>query len=229
MLGQTYSFYPNGALVDQWSIGLNSALHYNYDGVQKERWALPRLNVQLKSQTEIELTYFALNDELYKGVQFDHINRGELSIYSRPAGFLTLSIGGSFGRFIKRTDPVDLGRGHTIDLSAQIRPGSQLEIDLSYSRARLSSLATGELFYDGYIGRATGIYQFSREVFFRLITQYDRFDDRIDLYPLLSYKLNAYTIFYAGSTYSWLDFGDPFGVRSSSRQYFLKIQYLFRS
>lgn len=229
LLYQSYEFYPTGALVDRWTISMNNGLHYNYDGVQKERWALPRIDVQLKAQTEITFTYFALNDELYKGVQFNHINRGELSVYARPAGFLTLSLDGSVGRFIKRSDPVDLGRGHTIDLTAQIRPESRLEIDLSFSRARLSSLATGDLFYDGYIGRATGIFQFSREIFFRLIAQYNKFDSEIDVYPLLSYKLNAYTIFYAGSTYSLLDFGDPFGVKTSSRQYFVKLQYLFRS
>ncbi|HEY6951433.1 MAG TPA: hypothetical protein VI758_03435, partial [Bacteroidota bacterium] len=83
--------------------------------------------------------------------------------------------------------------------------------------------------YDGYIARGVGMYQFSAEYFLRLIGQYDQFSRAIDFYPLFSYKLNPYTIFYAGSTYSLSDFGNPYGFRESARQYFLKLQYLFRS
>jgi hypothetical protein len=122
-----------------------------------------------------------------------------------------------------------VGTGHNINLTAQIRPTSQLQIELSYSRARLSSVATGELFYDGYIARTVGIYQFTSELFLRVIGQYDQFDKPIDFYPLFSYKLNPYTIFYVGSTYSLSDFGSPYGIKQTARQYFLKLQYLIRT
>jgi hypothetical protein len=226
---QQYTFYPNSSLIDQWSLSLNTGLHFNYDGVRKEKWALPNLYAQFKGQTSINILYFAVNDELYHSVQFDRINRGEVTVNSRPASFLTLSLDGSFGRFIKRTDPVDMGRGHNISLSALVRLTSQLEIDLSYTRARLSSLATGELFYDGYIARSTGIFQFTKEIFLRVIGQYDEFNKKIDVYPLISYKLNPYTIFYTGSTYSLSDFGEPYGVRTMIYQYFIKLQYLIQS
>ena len=226
---QQYAFYPNSALVDQWSISLNAGLHYNYDGIRKEKWAVPVLYAQLKGQTNINISYLGVNDELYHGVQFDRINRTEISISSRPASFLTLSFDGSFGKFIKRKDPVDMGRGHNVSMTAQVRPSSRLEIALSYSRARLSSAETGQLFYDGYIAQTTGIFQFTREIFLRMIGQYDELNGEIDIYPLLSYKLNPYTIFYAGSTYTLSDFGDPFGIQTSARQYFVKLQYLIRS
>jgi uncharacterized protein DUF5916 len=228
-LNQSYTFYPTGALVDQWSISMNNALHYNYDGIRKEKWALPSLYMQLKGQTNLSVTYWLVNDELYKGVQFDGIHRGEISVYSRPSSMLTLSVDGTFGRFIKRNDTPDMGTGHTIYLSAQVKPTSRLEIDLSYSRARLSSVATDELFYDGYIARATGIFQFTRELYLRVIGQYDGFSRGIDVYPLVSYKLSPYTIFYAGSTYTMSDFGTPFGIQKTATQYFVKLQYLIRA
>jgi hypothetical protein len=228
-LQQNYQWYPNNAWIDTWGVGLNTGLHYNYDGINKEKFAVPYLWANLKGQTNVNLTYLAINDELYKGFQFSNINRGELSIYSRPASSLNLQFDGWFGRFIKRSGATDAGEGHTIDFTALIKPTSQLEIDLSYSRARLSSIATGELFYDGYIARMVGIYQFTPEVFLRLIGQYDEFNKAVDVFPLVSYKLNPYTIFYMGSTYAMTDFGDPYGFVQTSRQYFLKLQYLFRS
>ncbi len=123
---------------------------------------------------------------------------------------------------------MDLGRGHNITLSAQVRPTSQLEVDFSYERARLLNLTGDQLFYDGYIARITTIYQFTKEIFLRVIGQYDEFGNDIEIYPLLSYKLNPYTIFYAGSTDNLTDFGDPFGTQTTSREYFIKFQYLIR-
>jgi hypothetical protein len=228
-LQQSYQWYPNNGWVDTWGAGLNSGLHFNYDGVRKEEWTVPYLWANLKGQTNVNLTYLALNNELYKGFQFTNIHRGELAIYSRPASYLTLQFDGWFGRFIKRNDAADAGEGHTIDFTASVKPTSQLEIDLSYSRARLSSIATGELFYDGYIARVVGIYQFTPEIFLRVIGQYDEFNKAVSAFPLLSYKLNPYTIFYVGSTYDLTDFGNPYGFKQTSRQYFLKLQYLFRS
>jgi hypothetical protein len=77
--------------------------------------------------------------------------------------------------------------------------------------------------------RTVGVYQFTTELFLRIIGQYDQFNKVIDIYPLFSYKLNPFRIFYAGSTYSGSDFGDPFGVNETVRQYFVKLQYLIRS
>ncbi len=226
---EQYTFYPTNALLDSWSIQANQGLHFNYDGTRKEKWFVPGVSAQLKSQVSITVTYYAVNDELFGGVQFNNINRTQIDINARPSSLLTLSFDGSFGRFIRRSDDPDMGRGHTINLTATLRPTSRLQIDLSFLRSRLSSVATEELFYDGYIGRVMGVYQFSPEIFLRVIGQYDQFNKATDFYPLLSYKLNPFTIFYAGSTYSMTDFGSPFGSRQTARQYFLKLQYLLRS
>jgi hypothetical protein len=226
---EQYTFYPTDAIVDNWSIQANQGLHFNYDGTRKEKWFVPGISALLKNQVNITVTYFAVNDELFGGVQFDNINRTQIDINARPSSVLTLSFDGSFGRFIRRSDNPDMGRGHTINLTATLRPTSRLQVDLSFSRARLSSVATSELFYDGYIARTMGVYQFTPELFLRVIGQYDQFNKAIDFYPLLSYKLNPFTIFYAGSTYSLTDFGSPFGSRETARQYFLKLQYLLRS
>jgi hypothetical protein len=228
-LQQQYTLYPNNAFLDSWSIEANAGLHFNHDGTRKEKWFVPGFSAQLKNQINVTVTYFAMNDELFGGVQFDNINRTQIDVSARPSSALTLMFDGAFGRFIRRSGNPEMGTGHNISLTATLRPTSRLQIDLSYSRARLSSVASGVLFYDGHISRVMGIYQFTPEIFLRVIGQYDQFNKAIDLYPLLSYKLNPFTIFYAGSTLDLADFGSPFGVRQTARQYFLKLQYLLRS
>jgi hypothetical protein len=88
---------------------------------------------------------------------------------------------------------------------------------------------TGELFYDGYVAGIVGIYQFNPNLFVRLITQYDSFSGSIQVFPLLSFKLNPFTIFYIGSTVNMLDFGDVYGVKRLNQEIFLKVQYLWRN
>jgi hypothetical protein len=224
-----YTLYPERSIVDQWSVFADQGLHFNCDGIKKEQWFLPGISAQFKSQTNINILFFAVNDELFKGVHFTNINRVQCSINSRPSSALALFFNGSIGRFINRADDPSMGRGHTLSVTAQMRPTSQSQIELSYSRARLSSVATDELFYDGYIARAVGTYQFTPELFLRVIGQYDKFNNATDIYPLISYKLNPLTIFYAGSTYSLTDFGPPYGMKDTARQYFIKLQYLIRT
>jgi hypothetical protein len=133
------------------------------------------------------------------------------------------------GRYIHRVDSTSLGTGHNVYSDFTFRPTDKLQIEVSYSRARLSSVATGELFFDGYIARTVTKYQFTAELLLRVIAQYDSFDKSLELYPLISYKLNPFTTFYAGSTYNAARFDDPFGFTQTGRQFFLKLQYLWRS
>jgi len=224
-----YSFYPNNSIIDQWTLSANAGLHFNHEDIRKEKWFVPVLSAQFKGQINVTVQWLLVNDELFHGVQFDNINRTQMSLNARPSSSLTLIFNGAFGRFIRRSDTPDMGIGHTVDLTVRLRPTSQLQVELLYSRARLSSVATGVLFYDGYVAHVLGMYQFTPELYLRVIGQYDQFAKSFDVYPLVSYKLNPFTIFYAGSTYAMSDFGQPFGVRQTARQYFLKLQYLLRS
>jgi hypothetical protein len=229
MLNQWYSFYPNNALVDLWVPEIDAGLHYNHDGAKKEQWVVPNVFVRFKGQVGVGLNYLLVNDELFRGIQFRNIRRAIFFVNARPNSLISMTLNFAHGRFINRSDSPALGTGHTVDLTLLIRPTSRLKVELDYSRARLSDLVSGELFFDGYIARTVCVYQFTTEFLVRLIGQYDQFSRKVDIFPLLSYKLNPYTICYAGSTYSLTDYGSPFGVNQTVRQYFVKLQYLLRT
>ncbi|MGA7159911.1 MAG: sugar-binding protein [Bacteroidota bacterium] len=222
-----YNFYPVHSLIDQGQLWMENNLQFDYINSRKQDWTVAGIYLQLKSQTNINLLYVPYNEELYHGVRFNRINRGELQVNSSPATYISVSTDVTLGRFIDR-DLALLGYGHNISVSTTLKPTSQLELDLSYSRSRLSDVSTHQLFYDGYISRLTGIYQFSSDVFFRLIGQYDEFTRGVEIDPLLSYKLNPFTICYAGSTHNLTDFDNPYGFEQTERQFFIKLQYLWR-
>jgi hypothetical protein len=228
-LAQWYTFYPNNALIDKWTPEVDAGLHWNHDGTKKEQWVVPNFWIQFKGQIGFGANYLLVNDELFRGVQFRDVRRIEFNVNSRVSSTLSLNMSYGVGRFINRGDVPGLGTGHTFFVSAIVMPTSQLKIEIDYSRAGLRDVATGGLFFDGYIARTVCMYQFTPEFLVRMIGQYDQFSKKADLYPLLSYRLNPYTIFYIGSTYSLVDYGMPYGTRQTGRQYFLKIQYLWRT
>ena len=74
--------------------------------------------------------------------------------------------------------------------------------------------------------------QFTREFFLRMIFQYNEFADSYDFEPLLTYRINPFTVFYVGSGHRWQDYSndfDGFGIEETDRQYFAKFQYLFHN
>ncbi len=60
------------------------------------------------------------------------------------------------------------------------------------------------------------------------MVQYDEFSGALSIEPLLTYRLNPFSMFYIGSNQAFRDYGAPDGMTHTSRQYFAKFQYLFR-
>ncbi|MFH0991252.1 MAG: hypothetical protein V1799_14690 [bacterium] len=189
----------------------------------------PGVYFTLKGQTQVQVDYLLINDEMFRGVWFDDIRRLLFFVNAQPWNELSLSMNGQAGKFIYRSSSPAKGSGHNFSGTVTLKPTSKLQLNLSYSRARLSKDASGELLYDGNIYRIVGIYQFTPEIFFRTIAQYNSFDKSLNLYPLFNYKLNAFTTFYAGITNDFLDYDEPNGFATTARQYFVKIQYLLGS
>ena len=99
--------------------------------------------------------------------------------------------------------------------------------------SRLEDRDTGENFFSGYILRVRTNYQFSRRLFLRTVVQYNDFSERLEIDPLLTYRINPFSAFYVGSTHDY----DTYPGRTqdasrflqqSQRQFFFKFQYLFR-
>lgn len=221
-----YMIYSKDSFIDRGSLGISTYLKFNYDGLKREQEIQPYINASLKGPINLHASYLLVNDEQFGGTFFKGINRIFMSLSSNPINEISFSSYAELGKFIYRSSSPTMGYGHNFSASVTLKPTSQLNISFSYSRARLSDNKTNELFYDGNIYRAVGNYQFSSEILFRTIFQYDSFNKAFQFYPLFSYKLNAFTTFYAGATSNYLDYGEGFGVKNIDQQYFVKVQYL---
>jgi hypothetical protein len=123
-----------------------------------------------------------------------------------------------------------LGDGYENEFYATIKLWQRLIINPTYNYSELSYPNDGGKIFAGYVLRTRINYQLAREWFLRLIVQYENFDRTVSIEPLLSYKLNPFTIFYLGSTHGYQKLGNTSpDYEPTSRQFFLKFQYLFRA
>jgi hypothetical protein len=219
--------YPVNSFFDSWGFGLNNEVRYDFYGKQKEQYLQPYIFLNVKGQTNIFMNYLVINDEHFKDKWFRGIRRGYFQINTLPSNEISIYANFQAGKYIYRSDNPTIGTGHNISLDIVLKPTSQFNFEFSYSRARLSSVETSELFFDGNIYRAVAIYQFNSEIFFRTILQYDTFAKNFQIYPLFSYKLSAFTTFFAGATSTYFNYEGDNGVVNTSQQYFIKLQYLF--
>ena len=246
-------FRPNRKWLVSWSPSLTIARSWNHDGQMDllhytdaafDEWIVPHLYFSLMGQTEVSLSYLA-SQERFFGKLFPGISRGTISVDSRFSEILSGGFEYTEGRSIwrDRVNP-ELGYSHDLYAYANIKPTRRLFVqpNITYSRMdhRDSYLrdnpGTPENIFEGYIFRTRLTYQFTREWFLRLVVQYDDFERQVDLEPLVTYKLNPFTKFYVGMNSSYHSFNrDDYPILTSetewklnSRQFFAKLQYLFR-
>lgn len=228
-MNHSYTLYPEESFFTRIQFYTVSIIQFNHRNIRKDMGFQPGIFVMMKGQVNVDVSYFLVNNELFRGVRFNDVQRAQININARPADAFNMSMYANVGKFIYRSAVPAVGNGHDFGVSVTIRPTSHLKIDLSYDRAELSDLATDALFYDGYVARGVLGYQFTREMFLRSIVQYNSFGKSFSIYPLFSYKLNPLTTFYAGLTNDLQDYGPGPGFTTTARQYFVKMQYLFRS
>ncbi len=236
-LWSAYKFYPNGSFIENWQPGFSGGRIWNFDGTIKDGWLVPMINIQFRGQTNINFEYL-ISGERFRGVFFGGIRRfsgnfgTQFSELFQGEGYF------SVGRSIARnTDIPVLGKMLSFGGSVTIKPLDRLNIQQSIDYSRLD-YPTGENIFDGAVFRTRVNYQHSRELSARVVIQYDSFSHDMNVEPLVSYKLNPFSIFYIGSTNRWHNFNDeeiPGSTEhyedryhQSLRTFFFKFQYLFQ-
>lgn len=230
-LEQSYSYYPAKKWLSQGRLFAFGNWNYDYYGRLMERFLMTGLSNQFAGQTSVEISYMFVNDERFQENFFEGVHRWMIEVESKPIESLDFGVDVDFGQYIYRTSHPVIGKGHNIEAFLTVKPTTHLQLNFTYNYSALSSLDGNLHFFKGNIMRLTGNYHFSRKLSVRLISQYNSFDDQLQIYPLVHYKLNPFTKFYLGMT-DYLDqmpnsngFKD---YRETNRQFFAKAQYLIQ-
>jgi hypothetical protein len=217
---------PDRYGVERVSPGINGGRTWNFAGEGKEAWVSPGIDLTLPRQTHLGVNA-SFRSETFRGVDFEGLRRYGVWLNSNFSQPVTLGFSAGKGRTVARMFAVpEAGDGIDASVWATLKPARGLAIEPSLTYAELKR-ADGEEIYAGYIARSRVSFQLNRELQVRTVFQYNDFARRLDVEPLLMYQLNPFSIFYVGSTYGSRDF-DGLGFRATDRQYFAKLQYLFR-
>lgn len=228
---QGYTFYPDG-FFERIEPGMFAKTEYAYDGRPAESFAELNLYARLPGQTNV-FGFYGIGRERFQDVTYEGLRDWLVEVNSRFSEPLTASAFVYGGRSIARNEDVpEVGRQLDLGLSATIQPLQRLVVEPSVRYASLRDRETGDFFFTGYVARARASFQFTRAWSLRLVAQYNDFDERFALEPLLAYKLNPFSVFYLGSTHQYSGaYDNPVGVTrltQTERQIFFKFQYLVR-
>ncbi|MGD9487519.1 MAG: DUF5916 domain-containing protein [Calditrichaceae bacterium] len=222
-----YTFYFDNKYLNRINPSVSTGRVWNYDGIIKDEWINPSLSFRFKKQTFFSVAYL-FNSERFKDKLFSDINRFEMEFDTDFSDPLHLGFWLQTGRMIANRfddDPVK-GRGTNFEFWGTIKPAQRWIIEPAVRFSDMYRLDNDEKVFSGYIFRLRNNLQFTRELFLRLVFQYNDFNSRFSVEPLLSYKLNPFTIFYMGSSHNYRDYTEA-GWEQTSRQFFMKFQYLF--
>jgi hypothetical protein len=227
-----YRWWPESWVIN-WGPRLNYDRNYNSKGVLQDSGPTVGLNVQFAKNIDAN-AQIARDLERFGGVDF-HKTRytfgGNINTSRR------LSLGGTFNtgdqiRFI--ADPF-LGKGADFSVKATLRPFSRLQSQISLDASRFVDPRTDTQVFDVKIYRALTTYQFTDRLLVRNITEHNTGNRTLAANLLLTYRVNAGTVFFVGYDDHFRE-GDQIdavmfpsaGLRRTNRAIFTKFQFLFR-
>jgi len=223
-----YAFYPQETFMFRVQPNVMIGRVWNWEGIPKDFWLRPGVNIDMKGQTSFSLAYL-ISHELFRGVQFPGIRRLEINLNTNAWKEVSVGTWMSFGRTIARSIPTPvLGRGMDINLWGTFKPLDRLTIAPEMIYAKLDYPDDRGNIFEATIFRLRLGYQFSHEFSARLVSEYVTEGKQFRLEPLLTYKLNSFSVFYLGSSHAMDEYPPPTGLVQTGRQLFLKFQYLWK-
>jgi hypothetical protein len=243
---------PDGAWLVEYQPNLAVGRIWDYAGRYQDEWFMPMLSTRWRRMTDISFEQL-WSRERFREIMFPGIRRTSVDLTTRFGEALGLEAEVEAGRTIWRTfnpavTPL-LARMVSASGGASIKLGSCVVLGPEVSYLRLKHPDGKSLLYDGYILRNRLDLQLSREASFRLVAEYDKSERSLGLEPLLTYRLNAFSVLYVGmfdrryryelgDEITKIDSGrSSFEARATrpkqewrlgSRQLFAKVQYLWR-
>ncbi len=227
-----YTFYTKSGLIERVIPKTYNLKRWFWNGSPKASVINVATDVQLRTAQTYLSFYYSKNSEHYRGTRFGDLWETGFNINARPTGGFGFGAYGSRSRGIARFAMAETNETN-VGMSVSLKPYDRLivESDLSYLGA--DDKESGIELFDGYISRSRFLYQATKALSLRVVVQYNDFGKAWDVDPLITYKVSPFSVLYVGSSsnYSYVDFyeDEPAKWRLTSRQFFMKLQYLFQT
>jgi len=227
-----YNIYPESGIFEWITPQAHTYRRWNFNGGRK----IEENNLGINGRIRVAQTHFGANFsrnyESWAGREFDNLWMIDLDLGSRLSDHFGFDFNLHHGRSVARHELIK-GNETSVYASLILKPVDRLVIEPNLSFSQSHTVDTGEDIFYGYITRVRIQYQANRELSFRLVVQYNDFSQTWEVDPLLTYRVSPFSVLYIGSTYDYGNMTIDPGVQSqwkmTSRQFFMKLQYLFQT
>ncbi|MEW5796144.1 MAG: DUF5916 domain-containing protein [Candidatus Zixiibacteriota bacterium] len=254
----TYNFRPTSGIFERIGPQIGVSRRWSFGAGDEEvvrKWA--RFNTNVSANLRWAQTYIEMGTEQgsqrWFGHEYDKLFTARLTVFSQPHSKLGYNFTYRYGQgpavFANAK-----GNETGVNAGLDLKPIDRLVVEPSFNYSRSKHTDTHDVLFEETILRSRFRFQVNPRLSLRLVVQYDDYDVNVfvgapayyhisgrtwEFDPLLTYRINSFSMFYFGSTHDLLDFGVPtdgFDLpdsapsqwRQSSRQFFMKLQYLFQ-
>jgi hypothetical protein len=228
----SYRWWPEKWLIS-WAPRVNHMRYYQFDGTLQESTSglTGSFTFARNIVAEVGVTR---EMERYRSIDFRKTRFAAAASIatSRRLTVTTSMSGGDQIRFV--TDPF-LGSTMAWDVAIALRPVPRFQSDFSVAASGFRDARHRRQEFDVKILRSLSTYQFTERLLLRNITEHNTLDKTVGQNLLLTYRVNAGTVFYLGFDTRYRH-GDQINVTvfptdaytRTNRAVFTKLQYLFR-
>jgi hypothetical protein len=217
-----------------WGPDVSYERNYDFDGVLQDEGIGFGANLQFARNIRINLG-IDREMERFGGSDFWKTRR---NLFGQVGTSRRISFGGglNWGDQIRYVTNPFLGRAIAGRLFVNLLPSSRLRSNINVNYSRLVDPRDGSDVFSVTILRAQTTYQFTTRLLLRNILEYNALDKTFDSNIVVTYRVNAGTVFFAGYDDHYrqgkqldetLFPTDAF--RLTNRAFFIKLSYLFRS
>lgn len=227
-----YNIFPNRKFAKRIQFSLLTNTRWNFQKQLKERYANFGIDGEFIGQTYAEM-YLNYGEERYREVKFNRLWAVNWHLNSNLTNRFGFELFAQYGHRIARSY-VAVGKQTNLSAEVRFKPLDRFRIETGLDYIQSYHKVTDQELFKGYISRTRVEFQASRRLSVRLITEYNDLYSTWSMEPLVTYRLNPFSLFYIGSTYNYAEYEyedepdrDP-STRLASRQFFMKFQYLFQ-
>ncbi len=228
----SFTFYPDSRIFELITPDVHVSRRWNLDGDIK--WS--HLYTSLRTRLRFAQTYFNVSygqsEEQWSGVNYKGLWEVRVDAGSQSSDEVGVDASVTRSRGVAILAGL-YGYEWSGRFGLDLKPIDRVVIEPSVGFTRATETETGIELFEQVVARTRLRYQANRELSVRLVVQYNSGEKKWNVDPLLTYRLSPFSVFYVGSTYDYRELpqslGQPDEWRLSSRQFFMKLQYLFQT
>jgi len=214
--------YSFNSFVNKFVGGFYTGMNFDYDGNERGQNIYVFNNFHLPSQTNVRTGLGYNFFRTFKNVTLENLWNSRISFSTKPTKSTSFYGGTNYGvRMVSFLDIPEKGREFNYNFGGTQKLSDRLFVGSSYSSFKMNTYDNKDEFYSGYLASVRVNFQFNSSLSFRLIGQYNDFDQSFQIQPLLSYQPSPFTIFYIGTTNNQVNW------EVNQSQTYVKFQYLF--